>query len=216
LARGEDGRCPLCLKRKGRRACPAKGAEICPHCCGSKRRVEIDCPEDCVYLGGGHAVGWDGRETEKRRDARRVVPFVARLDETQVQLYYTALLGITGLRARRSDLDDRLLAQAVAALRKTVDTRSRGILYEHQAEDARAQGLMYDLRGLFEAKDESGRVTSPSDHDLLPALTALGEGLEATRREDAGPTAFLDTAARLVGRQEAGSRSAPRPLIIEP
>jgi hypothetical protein len=64
LGRGDEGRCPLCLKRKGRRACPAKGAAICPHCCGTKRRVEIDCPEDCVYLEGGHAGAWEGRETE--------------------------------------------------------------------------------------------------------------------------------------------------------
>jgi hypothetical protein len=216
LGRGDEGRCPLCLKRKGRRACPAKGAAICPHCCGTKRRVEIDCPEDCVYLEGGHAGGWEGRETEKRRDARRVVPFVADLDEPQGRLYYAALLGITGLRARHPHLDDRLLAQAVTALRKTVDTRSRGILYEHPAEDARAQALTYELRGMFEAREESGEVKAPSDRDLRPVLDALGQGLEATINEGAGPTAFLDTAARLVGRQEGGARRAPHPLIVEP
>ena len=216
MASGEDGRCPLCLKRKGRRACPAKGASICPHCCGTKRRVEIDCPDDCVYLSGGHAGAWDGRETEKRRDARRVFAYVAGLPERQVRLFYTALVGITALRARRRELDDRLLADAVAALRKTVDTRNRGILYEHQADDARAQGLVYELRGLFEAKDESGQVHAPSDRDLLPALDALAQGLEATLKEDAGPTAYLDTAVRLVGRQEAVARATPAPLILEP
>ena len=50
--------CPLCAKRKGRRACLAKGETICPQCCGSKRLVLIDCPDDCVYL---EAEGEDGR-----------------------------------------------------------------------------------------------------------------------------------------------------------
>ena len=35
-------------------------------------------------------------------------------------------------------------------------------------------------------------------------------------RESAGPTAFLDTAARLAGRIAAGNRPAARPLIVEP
>ena len=43
-------RCPLCQSRPPRRACPALGREICPVCCGTKRQVEIRCPESCVYL----------------------------------------------------------------------------------------------------------------------------------------------------------------------
>lgn len=211
-----SGTCPLCRARKAKRACPAKAEAICPACCGSKRRVEIQCPEDCVYLTGAHAGSWDGRETERRRDSRRVLLHAQGLSDDQGQLLFLTLLGLIGIRGRRQELDDALAQQAVAALRKTVDTRARGLLYEHQAEDVRAQALVHELQGLFESKDEAGRSISPPDRDLLAALQALDEGLQASLREEAG-TAFLDSAARIVGRAQ-GAPASPRakPLIVEP
>jgi hypothetical protein len=206
--------CPLCRSRRGKRLCPAKGERICAHCCGTKRLVEIDCPSDCVYLAGVHAGAWEGRETERNRDARRIGPYVQGLDEAQVSLLFMALSGINALRGRRRDFDDRLLAQAVSALRKTVETRVSGLLYEHQAEDARAQGLVYDLGALFEAEGESGDEQSPDDGDLLAVLIALDGCLTAALAEREGPTVFLDTVARLVGRFSEPQK--PRPLIVEP
>lgn len=207
--------CPLCAQRKGRRACPAKGASICSACCGSKRRVEIDCPADCVWLDGAHAGGWDGRETERRRDARRLGPHVERLSRAQADLFFVALLGLGALRARRREIDDALLSAAVGALRKTVDTRQRGILYDHQAEDLRAQGLVLELRALFEGRDEEGRPVPPPDADLAAVLAALDLALADVRRESAGPTAFLDTAQRLVGSPAPGP-APERRLVLEP
>ena len=208
--------CPLCRQRKGRRACPAKATTICAHCCGTKRRVEIDCPADCVYLAGGHAPGWEGRETERRRDARRLAPHLRGLSDVQARLFFLTLTGSHAIHGRRPDLTDALLGQAVAALRKTVETRNRGILYDHQAEDLRAQGLVHDLRALFETRDDSGRAVSPDDRDLLPVLAALEGALADTRKEGAGPVAFLETAARFSGVAAPASRDRPGPRIIEP
>ena len=207
--------CPLCAQRKGRRACPAKGAAICSACCGSKRRVEIDCPSDCVWLDGAHDAGWEGRETERRRDARRLGPHLQRLSREQADLFFLALVGLGTLRARRRDLDDALLAAAVSALRKTVDTRQRGILYDHQAEDLRAQGLLLELRGLFEARGEEGRPVAPDDRDLGPVLAALEGALADARREGGGRTLFLDTARRVVGAPAPAAPASPR-LVLEP
>jgi hypothetical protein len=190
---------------------------ICAQCCGTKRRILIDCPSDCPYLTGEHAPGWEGRETERRRDLRRVAPFLQELSEAQARLFFLSLLGLIGIRARRPEVDDTQLSQAVGALRKTVETRGRGILYEHPAEDLRAQGLVFDLRALFESKDEEGQAVSPDDRDLLPVLKALEGSLSATRLEDAGPHAFLQTAARLAAQfGGAPAAPAPRPLILEP
>lgn len=44
-------KCASCNSRKGKRNCPALGNVICNQCCGSKRGNEIDCPDDCFYLG---------------------------------------------------------------------------------------------------------------------------------------------------------------------
>ncbi len=42
--------CPVCEKRKAKRFCPAKSANICARCCGQNREVTIDCPFECPYL----------------------------------------------------------------------------------------------------------------------------------------------------------------------
>jgi hypothetical protein len=207
--------CPLCRQRKGKRACPAKGELICAQCCGTKRRVEIDCPDDCTWLGG-HAGTWEGRETERTRDLRRLAPWLERLSDAQARLFFFSLVGLTALRARHRDLGDALLLEAVAALRKTVETREKGILYEHPADDLRAQGLVHEIPGLFEAKDAEGAAHAPADADLLAVLGALEGALLDVAREGAGPTAFLDTAARLAGRLAAANRPAARPLIVTP
>jgi hypothetical protein len=127
------------------------------------------------------------------------------------------LAGINGIRGRRSDLDDAILLEAVVALRKTIETRDRGVLYEHPAVDARAQELVQELSGIFEARDGEGATHRPSDRDLAAALRGLEGALAATVGEKEGPRVFLDTAARLVGRLGgAPAPNRPRPLIIEP
>jgi hypothetical protein len=195
-----SARCPLCRERKGRRPCPAKGALICSHCCGTKRRVEIACPGDCVYLGA-HASSWDGRTTERRRDARRLAPHVQALDDKQRELFFLALVGVSGLRARTA-MDDRLLAAAIAAVRKTLETRAHGILYEHAAADPAAQRLVPEIEAIFESTAADGETVRPDDGDLVAVLGALEACARGLSAEGEGPTAFLDTASRIVG--EAG------------
>ncbi|PYQ40046.1 MAG: hypothetical protein DMF77_19575, partial [Acidobacteria bacterium] len=78
-----------------------------------------------------------------------------------------------------------------------------------------AQGLLLELRGLFEAKDEEGRPVAPSDRDLGPVLAALEGALADVRRESGGRTAFLDTARRVVGAPASAAPSEPR-LVLEP
>ena len=208
--------CPLCRQRKGKRACPAKATSICSQCCGTKRVVEIECPPDCIYLTGAHAPGWEGRSADRERDERRLGPYMGDLTERQIHLVLLALAGINGIRGRRTDLEDSLLLDAVIALRKTVETRNRGVLYEHPVTDARAQELVQEIGGLFEAKGDDGAVHRPSDRDLGAALKGLERALAATVREKEGPHAFLDTAARVVGRLGGAPTTRSRPLIVEP
>ncbi len=169
-----------------------------------------------MYLSGAHAAAWEGRETERRRDARLLAPHMEGLGPAQAELLLFAVVGLTGIWARRRDLDDRLLLQAVTALRKTVETRTRGILYDHAAEGLRAEGVVHELRGLFEARDEEGLVKAPDDRDLLPVLHALETMAAERAREGSGPTAFLETAVRLAGRLTPRGHSAAPPLIVEP
>jgi len=197
--------CPLCEARKGRRACPAKAATICPQCCGTKRLVLIDCPDDCAYLGGGDP-GW-ARETTLRRDAARLYAMIEGLSEGQVRLLFVGLVGVVALRARHHGLDDALFASALAAFHKTVETRANGVVYEHAPDDLRAAALTRDLAGVFTAQDAAGRQAAPADRDLLAVLRGLDRGREIG--EEASPHSFLDTLVRLVGRRFPAAGSGP-------
>jgi len=208
--------CPLCQKRKGKRSCPARHASICSTCCGQKRVVEIDCPPDCAYLTGAHAAGWDGRARDRERDGRRIGPHATELGEGQLRLLLLALAGLVSLHSQRAELDDPLVLQAVEAVRKSVETRERGVIYDHAPADARAASLAQDLVGLFEARAEDGTVRRPSDRDLGAVLRALERSLRATIAENDGPRAFLATAARVTGRVGGPPAAPPRPLIVEP
>ena len=207
--------CVACGHRKGRRQCPAKGAGICSVCCGTKRRVEIRCPDDCAYLGGAHGASWEGRETERRRDARRFLPAVQSLAESQVQLFFLVLQGVAGIRGRRPDLTDALLLQAVTAVRRSLETRMRGVLYEHPPEDLRAQPLVAEVRGLFEARDERNEPVAPRDADVLAVLSAFERALGAAVQEGAGGRTLLDAIHRMVGAAPPAEGPRP-PLIVAP
>jgi hypothetical protein len=183
----------------------------------------VPCPDDCAYLLGTHAGAWEGRTTERERDHRRIAPFLGPLSEAQQQLFVASLAGLSGIAAARRDVDDRVVAQAIAALRQTAETRAKGVLYEHQAEDVRAQALLLDLKPLYERRDESGNVSRPADADLVAVLRALEESISATLAERAAPAAFLETATRVAGElvemadDEAGQeRVVPSPRIILP
>jgi hypothetical protein len=208
--------CPLCRERKAKRACPAKGAAICSPCCGSKRLVEIDCPEDCPYLTGAHAPAWEGRETERLRDARRVAGHFEGLTDAQQRLLVMGIVGIAKIGRARRDLTDALLAHALEAARKTLETREHGVLYDHPVEDLRARWVLHELRGVFERRDEEGRATEPDDRDLLPVLRGLEAAVRGTQREQAGATAFLETAARFAAHlgQQLRAPAPPAPRII--
>ena len=207
--------CPLCRERKGKRLCPAKGTHICSTCCGAKRLVEIECPRDCVYLNGTHAGAWQGRETERARDHRRLAPSLQALTNAQMQLLLVAIVGLDRMRSERRGLQDLFVVDAVRALRKTVETRGHGILYDHSAEDLRAEGLRHDLAGLFVTHDAEGRPTSPDDGDLLAALRALESVVEAVLREG-GTTEFLEMAGRIAAELRKDAQPKPQRLIVAP
>jgi hypothetical protein len=179
--------------------------------------VEIDCPSDCAFLDGAHAGAWEGRSADRDRDARRVGPFLEGLTEAQGRLVLLFLVGVAAIRSRRRDLDDGLLLEAVQALRLTVETREKGILYEHPAADARAQGLVHELAGLFEARDAQGLSHAPHDRDLAAALARVERAVQAALAEGESAHTFLDAATRLAGRLGPPPGARPRTgLVVEP
>ena len=148
--------CPLCRQRKARRTCPALGQQICAVCCGTKRLVEIQCPETCPYLATAREHPPAVVQREQQRDVAAMMHTMRDVTERQQQLMFL-LLGI----ARRYEGDalqsvvDADLADAARSLASTLETANRGVIYEHQPGTMAAQRLVTDWKALF--KDISSR-----------------------------------------------------------
>jgi hypothetical protein len=200
--------CPLCGARKARRLCPAVRHEICAVCCGTKRRVEIQCPDSCGYLQTARA---HPPAVTRRREERELLLVASALQGTsQQQRAIFALLQTLVVRHARAAVPallDRDVADACAALASTFETAARGIIYEQQATSLPAQRLLTDLRQqIDQALHPSER---PVDRDLAVALRATESmATRAPNVLEAGDRSYLELMER---RMAAGEQTgAPR------
>jgi hypothetical protein len=197
--------------------CPATRQEICTVCCGTKRRVEIQCPDSCGYL---HAAKAHPAVVTRRREERELLLVAGALQRTtQQQRAIFALLQTVIVRHAKNavpSLLDRDVADACRALASTFETASRGIIYEQQATSLPAQRLAADLRQHIEqALRPSER---PVDRDLAAALRATENMAgNAARALDAGERSYLDLMERrMAAGREGDQPQEDAPRIIAP
>jgi hypothetical protein len=211
--------CPLCNVRKPRRECPAIRQTICPVCCGTKRLTEIDCPADCVHLAAAREHPPAVIKRQQERDIVTVLPTIRHLSERQHQLFFLFHSVIArhvpdGL-ARLVDDD---VADAAGALAATLETSSRGVIYEHAPKSLPAQKLASELKGLLGAMEQEGARVY--DTEAAVTLRAIEAGARQTPAGASGETSYLDLMRRLLGARNGGSaRSSdvrPAPSLILP
>ncbi|MGH9463070.1 MAG: hypothetical protein ACRD1X_17815 [Vicinamibacteria bacterium] len=217
--------CWSCERVKGRRSCPAHGGDsICSRCCGTKRRVEIRCPEDCPYLRGEHDPRWEapGQKTED-------LQFLSRFNELSREqipflLFFHSLL-FRASRELSGGLSDEELKAVVSTLRRTYETLSKGVLYEHQSEDFRLQSTISRLGEILTRRKEIAGVPPASDADVLAVLASTESAIEAhlsaetlTRKKtyvDIAERVFRAAIAEFPTFEPKGEPRAGR-LIVEP
>jgi len=188
--------CPSCGQRKGRRACPALGTVICPVCCGTKRLVEIACPETCGHLGTARSHPAAVVRKQQDKDVAAVLPALQRLTERQHQLFFLfhtviARYAPEGL-ARLLDID---VAEAAAAAAATLETAARGVIYEHTPSTVPAQRLAAELRTMLKEMRDAGATVS--DREAAIVLRAIEQGAR-TSTASQQPTAYLEIMGRLL------------------
>jgi hypothetical protein len=210
--------CPLCGRRKARRACPAIGHHICAVCCGTKRLTEILCPPDCGYLALAREHPPAVAVRERQRDIGLVVQLVRDFNERQSRLF---LLTCSFLAQYASPelqpLIDDDVAEAVAALAATLETASRGVIYEHRPASLPAERLLGGLKTLLA---DRGDGSSAFDRDAAAMLRRVEEAVsEARANEPANTRALLDLLGRVVGKgigkDVGGNGEAPGPPAAE-
>jgi len=208
-------KCPLCGNRKAKRLCPAKGQQICPLCCGTKREVEIDCPPDCTYL---HA----GREYESEKIARtgQMPTRTPRLwDERFTNRHYGVFLAlwrvILSERDHFPELTDTDVQATLDALIQTYETLSRGIYYESLPSSAVQRSLYLAVKSLLDEPNKEldvsqDRLKTETILDCLRFQKELSALLVLPRPKS---RVFLDHIEELVSKSAPSQIEQPRIIL---
>ena len=204
-------RCPLCEERKARRDCPALGQTICSVCCGTKRLVEIRCPQSCPYLSSAQLHPAAVVQRRRERDMGFFLTLVSDLNEAQYRLllYFQAIAARHAIGAIPALLDQDV-AEASNALAGTLETAGKGIIYEHQAASIPAQRLVAALReGMTELTREAGSQTPRLERDAAVALRRMEHGAKTAGTALAGDDhpVFLSLVSRIMAAGQAGDGS---------
>jgi hypothetical protein len=199
--------CPLCSTRPAKRRCPALNQEICPVCCGTKRLVEIRCPDDCVYLASARRHPAASVQRQHELDVALLLPAMTGFTDRQSRFFF--LFQSIALRLPTEALRpvvDADIADAAAATAATLETAARGVIYEQAPARLNAQELSAAFVHAFEeiVQQVQGPRT-PLERDAARALRGIEE---AARR--VGPLTG-DTRTGFVGlvRRILGARNTP-------
>ncbi len=211
--------CPSCGQRKGRRDCPALRASICTICCGTKRLVEIQCPETCSHLATAREHPAAVVKRQQERDVALLLPTISHLTERQHQLFFLVHSVIAQHKPEAlSKLVDEDVAEASAAVAATVETAGRGVLYEHRPASLPAQRLAREITATIE--EVRARGTKIYDGELAIALRSIERGARETRKQSGEDTAYIALVARLLhvrrGQAPADDAAKPTSSLILP
>jgi len=205
-------KCVLCEQRKAKRQCPAIGNSICAQCCGEKRVLEINCPEDCEYLQAGrtHEI------QDYLRHMHSGTPVTQEKHHRVLDAHQNVIAHLEGtlaeerLRAKR--LTDKEVAEALDLLIDTYRTEDRGVLYEKSSSNLSLEMLRKELRNIIEhyrnpGKDKEGKVLIAGEDNRLPLKSAI-ECLQFIRdmvashiEAQTSPTSYVNLLARLIPRK---------------
>ena len=189
--------CPLCGQRRARRSCPALTRSICAVCCGTKRLVEIQCPDHCVYLIGARAHPPAAVQRRQERDLHLVAETIRGLSEAQYRILMVLQSATLGHHTPAGPpLLDADVADAAQALAATLETADRGIIYDHRPTSFPGQRLVTDFKEVIEKLRAAGMPRV--DHDAAVALRRM----EAAARDirpavGGGQTAYLELLERV-------------------
>ena len=206
--------CPLCQKRPTKRACPALGREICATCCATKRLVEISCPDDCRYLESAHKHPAAVVKRQIDRDVTVLMTSMGRLSEQQLQLFFLLQSIILAFKPEGlAGLIDSDVAQAAGALAGSLETASRGLIFEEATSSMVAEELRKELRQVVEEVTKSGG--SRAEREVAMVLRGIERGAQhqGGLLDGEGPKGYLELVGRVL---QQGSPGRPATPILGP
>jgi hypothetical protein len=177
-------------------------------CCATKRLTEIQCPSDCVHLQSARQHPPAVVRRQQERDVASLLPSIRHLRERQMDLFYVFLSAILRhVPEGFGRLHDEDVAAAAEAVAKTLETASRGVIYDHPASSPQAERLARELKELLADIRKQGAQVY--DGEAAVALRAIETGARELRSQGEGSeTAYLDVARRLL--QAGVGKPAPQ------
>ena len=211
--------CPLCKKRPAKRACPALRHDICTVCCATKRLVEIHCTEDCRYLESAqrHPAAVIKRQIDA--DVTILMATIGPLSEQQLQLFFLLQSMVLSYKPEGlSRLTDPDVALAAGALAGSLETASKGLIFEESTGSVVAEGLRRALKPLIDEVTKNGGSRVQSE------VAFVLRGLERGARHEGGhippgETSYLEIIGRVFQQRPPsppGGSGATKPLIVMP
>ena len=214
--------CPLCKKRPAKRACPALRHDICTVCCATKRLVEIRCTQDCRYLESAqrHPAAVIKRQIDA--DVTVLMSTIGRLSEQQLQLFFLLQSTVLSYQpeglARLTDPD---VALAAGALAGSLETASKGLIFEESTGSVVAEGLRRALKTVIDEVTKGGG--SRVEREVALVLRGLERGAKHEGGHiPAGETSYLELVGRVFQQRPpsplggSGGTRPSEPLIILP
>lgn len=208
--------CRLCNKRPVKRSCPALREQICAVCCATKRLVDITCTEDCRYLESAQRHPAAVVKKQIDADVGILMATIGRLSEQQLQLFFLLQSMVLAYKpeglARLTDLDVALTAGALAS---SLETASKGVIFEEATGSVVAEGLRRALKPVID------EVTKGGGSRVEREVALVLRGIERGARHEGklipeGETAYLDLVSRVFQQRPQAPQPAPKPLIVMP
>jgi hypothetical protein len=189
--------------------------DICTVCCATKRLVEITCTEDCRYLEAAHRHPAAVIKRQIDADVTVLMASIGRLSEQQLQLFFLLQSMVLSYKPEGlGRLTDPDVALAAGALASSLETASKGLIFEESSGSVVAEGLRRALKPVIdEVTKNSG---SRAEREVAIVLRGLERGANhAGGHIPDGETSYLELVRR-VFQQRPKAAEPPKPLIVMP
>jgi hypothetical protein len=177
--------------------------------------VEITCLEDCRYLESAQLHPAAVVKKQIDADVGILMGTIGRLSEEQLQVFFVLHSMVLSYEpeglARVTDGDVALAAGALAA---SLETASRGVIFEESVGSVVAEGIR---RALKPAIDELSKGGSSVEREVALVLRGMERGARHEGNLIApGETSYLDLIGRVFQQRPKAMPAPPRPRIVLP
>jgi len=178
--------------------------------------VEIACPDDCRYLEAAQKHPAAVIRKQIDRDVTVLMSTLGRLSEQQLQLFFLLQSMVLSYKpeglARMNDAD---VALAAGALAGSLETASRGVIFEEASASVVAEGLRKALKSVIDEVTKNGG--SRAEREVAVVLRGMERGAkhEGGLIPD-GESSYLDLVARVFQQRPKAAPEPAKPLIVMP